>query len=322
MKVNIAYSFDDNYAQHAGCSLISLLENNKDIEEIDIYIIDAKIGKENKTKIIHIANKYGRHIDFLDLWELTKEQDIEPRFPHCAYGRLFLAKLKHVDKILYFDSDTIIMGSIKELAELNMTNYLTAGVQDTVNPYYVYQIGLSDEDRYINDGGVIVLNLKKWREMNSMQACLNFIRKFNGNPPHNDQGTINAISKGYMKILPPCYNVMNSYFMFPVNRIIDLFKMKKFYSEEEINNAKNNPIVLHYTDELYNRPWFSNCNHPYKEEYRKILRTSPWEENYKYKKPTKNCRIQNFIYDNFPYAVYKLMIRFIELKHRLREKGF
>jgi lipopolysaccharide biosynthesis glycosyltransferase len=31
MKVNIAYSFDDNYAQHAGCSLISLLENNKDI---------------------------------------------------------------------------------------------------------------------------------------------------------------------------------------------------------------------------------------------------------------------------------------------------
>lgn len=114
---------------------------------------------------------------------------------------------------------------------------------------------------------------------------------------------------------------MNSYFMFPVNRIIDLFKMKKFYSEEEINNAKNNPIVLHYTDELYNRPWFSNCNHPYKEEYRKILRTSPWEENYKYKKLTKNCRIQNFIYNNFPYAVYKLMIRFIELKHRLREKG-
>ena len=141
MKVNIAYSFDDNYAQHAGCSLISLLENNKDIEEIDIYIIDAKIGNEKKTKIIHIANKSGRHIDFLDLWELTKEQDIEPRFPRCAYGRLFLAKLKHVDKILYFDSDTIIMRSIKELAELNMTNYLTAGVQDTVNPYYVYQIG-------------------------------------------------------------------------------------------------------------------------------------------------------------------------------------
>lgn len=80
MKVNIAYSFDDNYAQHAGCSLISLLENNKDIEEIDIYIIDAKIGKENKTKIIHIANKYGRHIDFWTYGNLRKSKTLSQDF--------------------------------------------------------------------------------------------------------------------------------------------------------------------------------------------------------------------------------------------------
>lgn len=316
MKISVAYSFDDNYAQHAGCSLISLLEHNQDIEDIDIYIIDANIGDANKNKINCIAERYGRHLEYIDLWNLTSEMKEEPRFPRCAYGRLFLSKLENVDKIFYFDSDTIVTGSIKELVEIDMTNYLTAGVQDTVNPYYVYLIGLSDEDRYINDGGVIILNLKKWREMNTMQACLDFISKFGGNPPHNDQGTINAVCKGYMRILPAKYNVMNSFFMFPVDKILELFKMKIFYSSNEIEEARNRPLILHYTDELYNRPWFENCTHPYKEEYRKVLRQSPWQELYPHKEMTKNCKIQNFVYHHCPYFVYRMMIRYIEYKHK------
>lgn len=318
MKVNIAYSFDDNYAQHAGCSLLSLLEHNRDIDEINIYIIDAKIGAFNKHLLTSLARKYNRTIKFLDLWELTKEMKIEPSFPRCAYGRLFLSQLEDVDTMLYFDSDTIITGSIRELAETEMTNYLTAGVQDTVNPYYVYLIGLTDKDRYINDGGVIILNLKKWREMETTHACLDFIAKFDGNPPHNDQGTINAVCKGYMKILPPNYNVMNPFFMFPVSKIKDLFKMKIYYTQDEVDEAKENPIVIHYTEELYNRPWFLNCTHPMKEAYRDVLRASPWAYSLKYKKMMKNSQIQNIVYHHFPYFVYKLMIRFIEFKHRAR----
>ena len=52
MKVNIAYSFDDNYAQHAGCSLISLLEKaSSDIEK-----------KTIQTKHLLFANIYRNFV--------------------------------------------------------------------------------------------------------------------------------------------------------------------------------------------------------------------------------------------------------------------
>ena len=55
-------------------------------------------------------------------------------------------------------------------------------------------------------------------------------------------------------------------FMFPVNKIKRLFRMKTYYSQSEIEHAMKYPKVIHYTGELYNRPRFSNCNHPMKKD--------------------------------------------------------
>ena len=60
--MNIVYSSDDNYAQHTGVSIISLLENNKHFNEINIYIVDNDIKNENKIKLNNIANRYKRKI--------------------------------------------------------------------------------------------------------------------------------------------------------------------------------------------------------------------------------------------------------------------
>ena len=38
MQLNVLYGCDDNYAPYTGVSLLSLFENNKDIEEITIYL--------------------------------------------------------------------------------------------------------------------------------------------------------------------------------------------------------------------------------------------------------------------------------------------
>ena len=48
--MNIVYSADDNYARHAGISIMSLLDNNKISDIINIYIIDNGISEENRKK--------------------------------------------------------------------------------------------------------------------------------------------------------------------------------------------------------------------------------------------------------------------------------
>lgn len=319
--LNCAYSFMDNYSQHAGLSILSLFDNNKEVDEINVYIINNNIGEENNKRLESLAKQYGRRIYFVDLDNISAKMNVNTHFCRSTYGKLFLPQIKDVDLMLSFDCDTIVSGSLSNLLSIDMSNTLVAGVQDTVNPYFVHRIGLTDSNRYINCGGVILLNLKLWREMNIEQKCIDYVMSFDGNPPFVDQGTINHICKNHTRILPPEYNVINPMFMFPVNKIKYLFKMKTYYSQDEINNAIKHPKVIHFTSELYNRPWFSNCDHPLKNNYLDYLKISPWKDiPISYKKMSKNCRIQKWIYNNCPFFIYIMMLRFVSFRHKIQKR--
>lgn len=318
--LNIAYSFDDGYAQHAGLSILSLLESNKHIENIIFHIVTNSLNKENRKRIENIIHHYDRSIHYIDLNELTVELKIPTKFNRSAYGRLFLPNVIEDDRIIYVDSDTIINGSLESLMNVDLEDFLVAGVQDTVNPYYLTNIGLPNGHRYICDGGIIIINLKLWRKWGIVQKCIDFIMKYEGNPPHNDQGTINYVCAGHIKILSPHYNVMPPMFLFTVKRLQILFKMPVYYSQVEIEEALKKPVVIHYTDEFFNRPWYSNCSHPLKNLYLNYLSNSPWKGvQLKKKELSLNCKIQNTIYTYSPFFVYKWMIRFIEWKHCMKK---
>lgn len=322
MKVlNCAYSFMDNYAQHAGLSILSLFDNNKEADEINVYILDNQISETNRNRLESLASEYGRKVIFVNLEKISEKMDVNTHFCRSTYGKLFLAQIKDVDLMLTFDCDTIVTGSLLPLLDVDMTDTLFAGVQDTVNPYFVHRIGLTDNDRYLNCGGVILLNLKLWRAMGTEQQCIDYVMKFDGNPPFVDQGTINHVCKDKKKVLPPEYNLINPMFMFSVDKIKRLFKMKTYYTQEEIERAKVAPKVIHYTGELYNRPWFSNCDHPLKHIYLDYLEKSPWKDNQPtYKQMSMNCRIQKWIYNNCPFFVYELMVRFIHIRHKVQKR--
>jgi len=316
--MRVAYSFDDNYALQAGVSILSLLEHHKELEELVIYVIDDHISEINKRKINNMAAGYGRAVEYFDLELLTRDLKYTTDFSRSSYGRLFLANVLAFDSIIYIDSDTIIDGSLKGLQTWNMTDTLVAGVSDTVNPYYKQLIGLGRDDRYICCGGVILLNLKLWRERNITKKCVDFIGRYNGNPPHNDQGVINYVCRGHIGILPAHYNVMSPMFAFPASRLKRIFLLKEYYSQKEIATAVQAPFVIHYTDEFYNRPWFSNCTHPLKHIWMRYFLRSPWAwQKLTVKKLSGNCRIQNFVYKKCPFCFYILMVRFITRKHLL-----
>ena len=42
-ELNVLYQFDDKYAPYAGISMLSLYENNKEIENLNVYC--AEIGR-------------------------------------------------------------------------------------------------------------------------------------------------------------------------------------------------------------------------------------------------------------------------------------
>lgn len=317
MRMNCAFSCDDAYIQHAGVCTYSIFKNNRDIEEIYIYFIDNYISDKYKEQLYEVSESFSgdgvRKIVFVDLYEISKELKVCTDFCRSTYGKLFMGQIEEVDRMLCFDCDTVCVGSLKPLLTMDLENATVWGVQDTVNPYFVKAIGRDSHYRYINCGGVIVLNLKKWREMDMEQQFVAYITEHGGNPPFVDQGAINKLCE--TGVLPPTYNVINPMFMYPVKRIKKLFKIKNYYTQSEIDDAKENPVVIHYTGERYNRPWCYGCDHPLKEYYLEILEMTPWAGNIIDKPLSKNCKIQNWIYDYCPFWVYFLMIRFIEVRH-------
>ena len=79
--MEILYSSSDSYASLTGISILSLLENNKACEEINIYIMNNAISVENKNRLSEVVHRYGRKLSFVpmpDMKELTG-QEIDTR---------------------------------------------------------------------------------------------------------------------------------------------------------------------------------------------------------------------------------------------------
>lgn len=306
-NLNIIYSSDDNYCIYMGVSILSVLENNKNFNSINVYIIDNNINDVNKSKLKELVELYQRNILFIDFEKYKKYLNLNMQWQISisSYARLFVASMlpENVDKVLYFDCDTLIDDSLNELWNQDINDFYVAGVCDTVPSNTKQAIGLNNTDFYIN-AGMLLINLKKWRKDNLEKELLNFIDKHNGNVIHHDQGVINGVIKN-KKILPLKYNLMTSYLMMSRDDIINFYKVEdSFYSQEQIDEAIKNPVYIHYTPGFTTRPWVKGCKHPYVDLYWKYLKLTPWKDF----KPIKNnekfhVKMVNWIYLNLPFDV-------------------
>lgn len=306
MSLFVVYSSDDNYAQHTGVSIVSLLENNKHFNDINIYIIDNSISKASKQKLIDITNNYKRKIIFINFSEYKDKLKLNMQWKIAisAYARLFISSMvsENIEKILYFDCDTVIVNKIDELWNTDINEYYIAGVLDTVSSVTKEAVGISRRGKYINSG-MLLINLKKWREDNIKDRFVKFIEEKNGSVTHHDQGVINGVLHKKLKILKPSFNLMTVYYTMKREDMISYYGIdSNFYSEEEIQESLNNPVYIHFTPGFTTRPWVKGCNHPKKQVYLDYLYKTPWKDaKLENDKSKIRVRVINWIYRNLSF---------------------
>ncbi|UAL50264.1 glycosyltransferase family 8 protein [Metabacillus dongyingensis] len=307
MNLNVVYSSDNNYAQHVGVSMLSLFENNRDFNNINIYLIDNNILLDNKKKLMEICENYKRNIIFIDFNNVSKKLnlDIGNSISINSYARLFIPSLINfnIDKILYLDCDSIVNTCLKQLWNIDINDYYVAGVCDTVSNSTKTRINLEINKPYIN-AGMLLINLKKWKEDFVERKFIDFIASYNGQVFHHDQGTINGVLNENILILHPKYNAMTTFFTMARNEIMQFYGLKEYYSESELNEAKENPVFVHYTPAFVNRPWIKGCKHPLVFKYKKYLDMTPWRGSSNIKDNRSIIdKIIAFIYNNLPFKM-------------------
>lgn len=281
----VIYHSSDSFAEVTGVSMLSLFENNKHINNIHVLYIERNLSEENRSKLISIAEKYNRTIEFMEMPDWSKKLDINLKsckagWVGFGYNRLFLTEYipDNIDRILYLDSDTIIEGPLDDLWNIDFKDAYLAAVDDCLSRFYRPLVGISKNGVYCNSG-VLLVNLKKWREDNIQKRFIDMIYQNNGYFVFNEQSILNTVFDSKILVLPQQYNVNSLIYLFTYKELMNLRRPYHFsYTPAEFEKAKVNPVITHYTGNFFvrYRPWERGSDHPHKDSYLKYREISPW----------------------------------------------
>lgn len=277
--LKIAYACDNGYVSYTGISIISLFDNNRDFENITVYLISKGISPANIKILKKICQDYGRSLKVVDFDKIAYDLNISAigRHIETIYAKIFFSRIEGLDKVFYLDSDTIIIGSLRSLWDIDMTGYCMGMVETHTGEKAKKELGLDAISHFYNDG-VALVNVDYSREFNLIEKCLKLVEEYNGNPPVLSEGTLNKVCEGKIKSISLKFNMMAG-----VHQLIGLSPeyicSKLSYSMDDILDSYKNPVVIHFLSGFYNRPWFKSCTHPLKDKYLSYKKVSPWKDD-------------------------------------------
>ena len=271
---NILCATDDKFVPYCGIMLTSLFENNKNIK-FNVYIITEGLNRTNIEDFEKLGKKYLQAISILTIDPQNLKDFPIKKSDHVSivtYYRLFATSLlpQNIEKVLYLDGDIIINDSIQDLYNTNIDNYAIGAIidEDYKNEEKYNRLQIPKENYYIN-AGVLLMNLKYWKEHNIIDKCLTFIEKKKEQILQHDQDIINAVLKQNIKRLPIKYNLQTGF----------LFRERYFFDEnvkKEVQRCLQQPTIIHYT--TIRKPWIKRCQHPYRNHFHYYRKKSLWKE--------------------------------------------
>ena len=276
--MDIVCCLDKDYLMPLGVMIYSLCENNKN-EDITFHIVHNNLTSLEENSLRKTTNKYDKRIFFYtinysDLSNITIGNREQQKLSISTYFRLFIGDIlpKHVKKIIYLDGDIIVCDNLRELWNIDIEDKALAGVPDD-NLFYgdikltYNRLKYAPNLGYFN-AGVLLINLQYWREHNVID---NFLRLIESKVIfiHHDQDILNYTFREQKIFIPLKYNLMSGFLLEPQYR-----KISWEYNEEIEQSAKE-PVIIHYTGI---KPWYKECDHPYKKEFLKYKALTEWKD--------------------------------------------
>ena len=279
--MNVVYASNDGYARHLGTSLYSLLDRNRDFAEISVYVLTLGLSEENQGKLREIAEHFGRRLIFLNLDDLRERIGYEVDtggFDISVMLRLFMGDMlpESVERVLYLDCDTVVLQSLKHLWKEELEGKIVGAVMEpTIYQAVKESIDLGEDDPYYNSG-VLLVDLKQWREQEIQKKLLEFWKSKGGKLFASDQDVINGTLKGQIHTLMPRYNFFTNYRYFRYNTLVQLCDAYRAVGKREFAAAKRKPVIIHFLGD--ERPWIRGNHNHYGKWYRKYLAMTPWKD--------------------------------------------
>ena len=243
--IPIFYACDDAFVKYTIVSIKSLIENASKENFYKVYILNTGISCRMKEEAEELSCE-NLEVNFVDIRgqveKTSKHLPLRDYYSKTTYFRLYIADLyPQYDKAIYIDSDTVVLGDVSELYNVDIgNNYVGACneqvmVQTEVYGNYVEKVMGIDRNKFFN-AGVLLLNCKALRENKVLEQFLSLLHVYSF-VVTQDEDYLNVICKDKVYWLSPAWNT-EVYGKLPVN-------------EEDIK-------IIHYI--MVSKPWhFHDC---------------------------------------------------------------
>lgn len=269
-KIHVLFCCNPEYFQHLSVALVSLLDNNK-CANFGVHVICSREQKEVKEKLLKSLSFYYNYNIHFYVFEIDKYQHFFTGDAHVSletYLRIFAAEVlpDNIEKVLYLDADLVVVDDVRPLWHICLDNHVLAAVKDPYGYFRRAELRIPREFTYVN-AGVLLMNLKKWREMNLIPKLVSFIESSGESLTFWDQDAINAVLYSKITVLSYRWNLQARMF----RSVADI----NCEDQEEIYSARNNPAIIHYSS--YHKPWiYSVFVVPMSSLYYKYLEQTEW----------------------------------------------
>ena len=165
--------------------------------------------------------------------------------------------LDDINKVIYIDSDVLILHNLNELYNIDLENNYAAAIIDnqTISGKETHLKKLNFKFEAYFNSGVMLLNLALMRKNNITDKLIDYrLNKYNH---FMDQDAFNMVIGDNVKYISLKYNCLNCFF-----RILDIKTLEELHKEKLFSNIEDNyrnAVILHIGGK--EKPWNINMGY-------------------------------------------------------------
>lgn len=349
MKTNIpiVFTIDNSYVKQLSTVISSIICNKKPDTHYDFFVLNKDIQKKNKDILLNFVDRLDNNssLCFVEIKDYLADLDLEKYMARRenysyisieTYFRFFILKIfQQYRKIIYLDSDILVLSDLSELYDVSLDGYYAGVVEDITQKYLICNKNIKPVDRrytsyeeyytkklkkatllYFN-AGVLLLNLYELNKDNIFDKLWKFT--INESPFElQDQDVLNSVLEPKIKYLDNKWNVPKD-----INSLIN--KSNTIFNFDS-RDILIKPAIIHYIGS--NKPWIfylkDNYSYSFIQEWWNFYMKSPFFDE-------RELKILNLIYKHRYKESYKILcitfmnfniLSFLIVKNRLKLNFF
>lgn len=241
--VDIALITDANYMDFTRVAINSAKKTKCLESKYRFHVMTMEVSDSDKAALKELEGE-NVSVSVIDQKEVDLFYIRDTHVSKTSLLKYYIADaLPELDKVLYIDSDVLVLHDLNKLYQTDIEGKYLAAVKDPswfFENTHVVELNLDERGYYFNSG-VMLMNLKKFRQDGLKEKLEDYTN--NNFRTYMDQDALNVVVGNDVVLLPFEDNAMNFFF-----EHIDLATMGRFYGRNWQNYEQvfAPAVILHF----------------------------------------------------------------------------